>query len=385
VARGRFGPSRFGTEPQTFGAGRLRAGLGEDSSVATAAAIRHEPRIAPVSPELSVVMPVYNEAPDLAATIDALVAAVQESRFDAELVLVDDGSTDGSTEALRSALGRRLPLSVVSQPNRGRFLAVREGLRRARGPYVLVLGSRVRLRPGALAFVRDRRDAGERVWAGHVHIHTGGNPYGLFQNVLTEIAWREYFDRPRTVSFGAESFDHYPKGSGCLFAPRHALVEAFAEQPTRYADPRHANDDTPMLRQVVATERIHVSPSFAADYLPRATFRTFVKHSLHRGTVFLDGHGRRDSRFFPFVLGFFPVSVALAAAALLRPRIVPVSVAGVVVAAGTVAASAGRSRREIATVAGLSPVWAVAFGAGLWRGLAMLAAVRLRSRAPGRS
>ena len=111
-------------------------------------------------------------------------------------------------------------MSVVAQPNRGRFYAVREGLRRGCGRYVLVLGSRVRLRSGALAFVRERQQAGELVWTGHVYINTDGNPYGVFLNVLTEIAWRDYFDRPRTTSFGSEDFDRYPKGSGCLVAPR---------------------------------------------------------------------------------------------------------------------------------------------------------------------
>lgn len=331
-----------------------------------------------MSATLSVVMPVYNEAPHLPATMEALVEAIERSGFEAELVLVDDGSTDGSAHAAREALAGRLPVSVVAQPNRGRFHAVREGLRRATAPHVLVLGSRVRLRADALAFVRERERAGEPVWVGHVHIHTGGNPYGLFQNVLTEIAWRDYFDDPRTLSFGPEDFDRYPKGSGCLFAPRDLLVDAFADEPTRYADARHANDDTPMLRRLASSARIHVSPSFASDYVPRAAFRTFIKHSIHRGTVFLDGHGRRESRFFPAVVAFYPVTAGLAVASFVRPRVVPAAVAATAVAAGTVAASAGRSRREVAIVAALAPLWSAAFGAGLWRGLAMLASARLR-------
>jgi glycosyltransferase involved in cell wall biosynthesis len=331
------------------------------------------------APELSVVIPIHNEASHLAETLEALVTAVQRSRFDTELVLVDDGSTDGSADAVREALAGRLALSVVSQPNRGRFEAVRAGLARAAAEDVLVLGSRVRLRPDSLAFVRDRRDAGEPVWVGHVHIDTAGNPYGRFQNVLTEIAWREYFDRPRTTSFGTDDFDHYPKGSGSLFGPRALLTEAFAEVPSRYADPRHANDDTPMLRRVVASERIHVSPSFASDYAPRGTFRRFVSHSLHRGTVFFDGHGRRESRFFPFVLAFFPLSAVLVLASVVRPRLVPISVAGMAAGAGAVAAAARRPRGDVGIVALLAPVWAGAFGAGLWRGLALAAAKRARA------
>jgi glycosyltransferase involved in cell wall biosynthesis len=333
-----------------------------------------------MTPSLSVVMPTYNEAPHLPATIDSLVEAIDRSGFDAELVLVDDGSTDGSAQAATIALKERLPLAVVEQPNRGRFHAVREGLRRASGRHVLVLGSRVRLRPDALAFVRERLHAGELVWTGHVHIHTDGNPFGTFLNVITEIAWRDYFERPRTLGFGLRDFDRYPKGSGCFIAPREILLDAFDELPTRFADVRYANDDAPMLRRIAASAGIRVSPSFASDYAPRSTLRTFVKHSFHRGHVFLDGHGRRESRFFPLILAFYPISAALVLAALFRPRVAPLAAVATSVGAGMMAASARRSRSEVVTVAALAPVWAASLGAGLWRGLGMLAAARLRSK-----
>src|SRR5919201_3705858 len=45
---------------------------------------------------LSVVIPVFNEASHLGDTMDHLVAAIETSGFDAEVIVVDDGSTDGS-------------------------------------------------------------------------------------------------------------------------------------------------------------------------------------------------------------------------------------------------------------------------------------------------
>ncbi len=109
-----------------------------------------------VGPSLSVVIPVHDEASHLPATIDALLIAVEDSGFDAELVVVDDGSTDGSGDVARSATEGRVELRVVTQPNRGRFEARRSGLTAAKGNYVLFLDSRVRLFPGALRFVRGR-------------------------------------------------------------------------------------------------------------------------------------------------------------------------------------------------------------------------------------
>jgi len=334
-----------------------------------------------MSTSLSVVMPVYNEAPHLRATIDALVEAVERSEFEAELVLVDDGSKDRSADVVCDALADRVPLRVVAEPNRGRFEARRAGLDAATGDWVLVLDGRVRLSPGSLTFVYERLAAGEVVWNGHVHVETAGNPYGAFWNVLVELAWRDYFDDPRTTSFDADSFDRYPKGATCFLVPRRLLLDALGAFRSGYADLRHANDDTPVIRWIAARERIHLSPSFSCDYTPRATFRSFVRHSFHRGAVFVDGHGRPESRFFPITVAFFPLSAGLALASLRRPRLVPALAATTAAAAGTVAAVSGRSVFEIASFSALVPVYAVAHGAGMWRGLALLARHRLASRA----
>jgi glycosyltransferase involved in cell wall biosynthesis len=329
---------------------------------------------------LSVVIPVYNEAQHLALTIDRLYEAVERSGYEAELVVVDDGSTDGSARTAEAAVGERFALEIVQQPNRGRFHAVRSGRQHATGRYVLILGSRVRLRPAALEFIRDRERAGETVWTGHVHIHADRNPYGRFMNVVTEIAWHDYFDDPRTTSFDLKDFDRYPKGSGCFFAPRELLLDAFDALPSRYADVRYANDDAPMLRRIARSTNIHISPSFTSDYIPRATLRTFISHSVHRGMVFLDGHGRRESRFFPYVVAFYPLSAAVLIASMARPRVLPVAAVATALGAASVAVSHRRSRSEVATVALLAPVWVLALGVGLWRGVGMLPNAYLRRR-----
>jgi glycosyltransferase involved in cell wall biosynthesis len=314
-------------------------------------------------PSLSVVMPVYNEAVQLPSTLSALAEAVGESDFTAEVVVVDDGSTDGTAAAAGSSADGRLAVRVVSQPNRGRYEARRAGLAHARGNYVLLLDSRVRLASGALRFIQKRLQSAP-VWNGHVHVDAD-NVWGEFWRLLAELAWRDYFDDPRTTSFGVEDFDRYPKGTGCFFAPRELLESAFDEFRTRYGDVRLANDDAHILRAVAAADRIHISPEFACTYAPRTTFGAFFRHAVHRGTVCLDGHATPESRFFPAVVAFFPVSVAL----LRRPRLIPVALAACGAAAAVYGAQAGRSRSEVRTLASVTPVYALGHGLGMWRGL----------------
>ncbi|MFO7178368.1 MAG: glycosyltransferase family 2 protein [Pseudomonadota bacterium] len=87
------------------------------------------------TPLLSVVIPAYNEA----ATIRELVQAVQKSPVDKEIIVVDDCSTDGTSEKL-DALAAEMPNVRVfrHQRNRGKGAALRTGFAEARGRFVIV-------------------------------------------------------------------------------------------------------------------------------------------------------------------------------------------------------------------------------------------------------
>lgn len=85
-------------------------------------------------PDLTVVLPVFNEAGHLRAEIDRIRAALDASPYTYELIVVDDGSDDGSSEQLRDIDGIRL----ISFPtNRGSGSARRAGTAAARGRVVV--------------------------------------------------------------------------------------------------------------------------------------------------------------------------------------------------------------------------------------------------------
>jgi glycosyltransferase involved in cell wall biosynthesis len=87
----------------------------------------------PPPPCLSVVMPCFNEL----ATIDEVVAQVLASPFTKELLIVDDGSTDGTRDRLATFDDARV--RVLLQPrNQGKGAALRRGFAEAAGPYVIV-------------------------------------------------------------------------------------------------------------------------------------------------------------------------------------------------------------------------------------------------------
>ncbi len=85
------------------------------------------------SPAVSILLPVYDAAPFLNACLASLAA---QSFDDFEIVAVDDGSTDGSTELLADWARRDRRLRVLQQPHRGLVAALETGLAACRAPLV---------------------------------------------------------------------------------------------------------------------------------------------------------------------------------------------------------------------------------------------------------
>src|SRR5947208_15539129 len=85
-----------------------------------------------MAPQLSIVMPVYNEAATVERAVDALLAA--QLPVSTEVIVVDDGSTDGTTRILEGATWPADRVRILHHDrNRGKGAAVRTGLAEATG------------------------------------------------------------------------------------------------------------------------------------------------------------------------------------------------------------------------------------------------------------
>jgi glycosyltransferase involved in cell wall biosynthesis len=85
--------------------------------------------------KLSVVIPCYNEI-DLLPHLIALVKTAPVS--DKEIILVDDGSTDGTTDLIRTSMEKEVTKVIYHQSNMGKGAAIRSGLAAVTGDIVLI-------------------------------------------------------------------------------------------------------------------------------------------------------------------------------------------------------------------------------------------------------
>jgi len=93
---------------------------------------------------VSVIVPVYNEV----AHLEELLQAVQASPVPKEIIIVDDGSTDGTREKLRSLAPQNDVTIVFHEKNCGKGASIRTALEYAHGEYVIIQDSDLEYDPG---------------------------------------------------------------------------------------------------------------------------------------------------------------------------------------------------------------------------------------------
>jgi len=106
------------------------------------------PTLTKQAPEISVVVPVYNAANFLSTAIGSVL---KQTFGNWELILVDDGSTDNSLALCRDHAARDSRIHLITQTNSGPSAARNQGVRKARGTFILFLDADDQLSDNALA------------------------------------------------------------------------------------------------------------------------------------------------------------------------------------------------------------------------------------------
>jgi len=128
---------------------------------------RSEASLEDNAPEISVFLPVYNEEPNLRPLHAKLDDALKELGRSAEIIFVDDGSTDGSLTVLReiAAMDHRVRV-VALKRNYGQTAAMAAGIDAARGKVLIPMDADLQNDPADIVRLLEKLDQGFDVVSG---------------------------------------------------------------------------------------------------------------------------------------------------------------------------------------------------------------------------
>jgi undecaprenyl-phosphate 4-deoxy-4-formamido-L-arabinose transferase len=136
------------------------------------------------TPELSVVIPVYNEQESLPTLFKRLYPALDALKRDYEIIFIDDGSADRSAAMLREQFGKREDVTrvVLLQSNFGQHAAILAGFDQSRGDAVVTLDADLQNPPEEIGKLLAKMDEGY-------------DYVGTIRRQRQDVTWRKYASR----------------------------------------------------------------------------------------------------------------------------------------------------------------------------------------------
>lgn len=203
--------------------------------------------------KVSVIIPAFNRVAYIAETVESVLS---QDYPDVELIVVDDGSTDGTYEALLEYAGRG-QLKLLTHPgheNRGQSAALNLGLREATGDFIAILDSDDLFLPGKLKVQVEYLN-------GHPEV---GLVYGMGEGVDGEGRWIYDIHSPRHV----EPNDPNAVLLDCYFLlPQNALVRrSVYDEVGEFEEGFRAAQDHDMLIRIAEKTRFGFVPVKVFQY-----------------------------------------------------------------------------------------------------------------------
>lgn len=278
-------------------------------------------------PRVSVVVPAFNEEGCIAGTLEACLA-VDYPRDLLEVIVVNDGSTDGTWEQIREVKARHPELFAIDLgKNYGKRAAMAQGARRATGEIVCFVDSDSYLDPQAVRQIV-QPFANPKVGAvvGHADVAN------KMRNWLTKMQQVRYYAAFRVIK-GTESLlgGTVTCASGCCSAYRRdailPLLDAWESQ-TFLGVPATFGDDRALTNRVLRRYKVVYQASARSETMVPEDLRVFLRQQLRWKKSWL----RESLQVCRYFWRKHPLAAILTYASIAFPFVAPLVVIHAVVA-----------------------------------------------------
>jgi len=227
-------------------------------------------------PKYSVIIPLYNKKKEISATVESVLF---QSEQDFELLVVNDGSTDGSADIVRKIRDPRLRL--IEQENRGVSAARNRGIREARGEILCFLDGDDLWDPNFLAIINELFAAFPEAAAACPSYQV------LYGERVVHPKWRSVsLDAPSLVKdfFEMATAPFWVMNSSCL-AVKSAAVHSM---DVWFPEGERVNEDLDFFLRLGARYPVAHSPKVAASYLRITGENARNQHKVVYSKTYMD-------------------------------------------------------------------------------------------------
>lgn len=318
--------------------------------------------------QLSIILPALNAEGELDELFESLKNQTGIDKSRVEIILIDDGSTDGTVAAAKKhkALDEFADFKIISQPQRMGLAQARfDGAQAAKGKYISFVDKKTRPDPNYFAsFMAKKRD----IIIGNVYMDPKRSVWDALLTAIRIRLYRPYFNQ----AFDDILLDHaaYKRfknkgGGGAMFVRRDYFLKAAKGLKRGF----NVNDDSQLITKLSTYDSILKSSSPKILYINRVGLRENLGHIYNRGPKFVDFYIQPGTRFFPYIMTLLLVIALNSLIVSLSPSLMllelRIIITGLVVASIFLADSV----KHFFAFVVLLPLIAAAFVAGIIKGL----------------
>ncbi|MFL5863233.1 MAG: glycosyltransferase [Solirubrobacteraceae bacterium] len=230
-------------------------------------------------PSVSIIVPAFNEEEGIAWTIESCLNVLYPRDL-VEVIVVNDGSTDGTWERILEAGGRRPRFHAVNLGrNYGKRGAMAEGFRRSKGEILVFVDSDSYLAPDAvLAITQPFSDPKVGAVVGHADVAND------LETWLTKMQQVRYYSAFRVIK-ATESLlsGTVTCASGCCSAYRRAAIEPVLDEwefQRFLGRPATFGDDRALTNRVLKSHRVVYQETARSTTVVPTTMKRFLRQQL---------------------------------------------------------------------------------------------------------